>query len=729
MFSKSLGTQGEFIQKYNEFAELINREKLNSDGVCYGLSVIYLDYAKKNELDEFFAIKRVISSLSKKDIEKLAQYYRMYYAGSSKISGDFSITCNDDEFTSSQILDFIDRVHSAQKEQNRHPFLHTSLSWEETQLISNDDSPGAFTLADALNDTDSQFMQLNDRSHACSVFKTEEGLFFFDPNIGEHTLFKTPEELQQHFYHEDDSELSWDSRFLTRLFVSGFFVLHGLSLTTIDPIVDDLLDKAKTKFKDDPDWMKDMETALISYRLGNISNKALLGTFLAFIAKKSGMPINNSKEALNQIEAVIEPAFAETSLKRIQSYLDSYFQQKDNLGKFFSSLSILTDKFSKKEKRKKIFDFAIALINVKDGTLLKSFIEYLNSHNIKFDINQKFNTSMGGLGPTESLLEIAAKLGSVSCIHSLRQCGAEIADLKKLLISAAENRQVQVLEYFAKEFDKRKWPIYGMIKYSIKKGHIDVVKFFLPEYKQLIIRMINNDREKEVGDSIAYRAIAHKRSAKILYELETLGCAIEDNFKVELFKVAVLDQPQAAANMIEYDPRVVQLSLETISPEKLIHRMTTGGAWEALWEMDLTQLSKPVINEILMHAVRCKKWECAALLMTALDTTQVPKELSTSQKGFIVDGYLKLLETKLNKQGLSARINAHISSIWEGTHALGSLFKQKESVIEVFWSPSRSSAGNQSSVTRRLSRLEDLVGKYQPPASEPIHKNKLCGDS
>ena len=268
-----------------------------------------------------------------------------------------------------------------------------------------------------------------------------------------------------------------------------------------------------------------------------------------------------------------------------------------------------------------------------------------------------------------------------------------------------------------------------MIKYSIGKGHIDVVKFFLPKYSQLVTAIINNFGEKEVGDSIAYRAIADAGSAKVLYELETLGCAMEDSFKVELFKAAALVYPKAAASMIECDPEILQLTLETISPEKLIHRMTTGGAWEALWEMDLTQLSKPVINEILMHAVRCKKWECAALLMTALDTTQVPKELSTSQKGFIVDGYLKLLETKLNKQGLSARINAHISSIWEGTHALGSLFKQRESVIEVFWSPSRNSAGNQSSLTRRLSRLEDLVGKYQPPASEPIHKNKLCGDS
>ncbi|SPX59311.1 hypothetical protein [Legionella feeleii] len=246
----------------------------------------------------------------------------------------------------------------------------------------------------------------------------------------------------------------------------------------------------------------------------------------------------------------------------------------------------------------------------------------------------------------------------------------------------------------------------------------------MPEYKQLVIEIINDQRENEVGDSIAYRAIAHEGSAKILYELESLGCAIEDSFKVELFKAAVLAQPEAAASMIECDPEILQLTLETISPEKLIHRMTTGGAWEALWEMNLTQLSKPVINEILMHAVRCKKWECAALLMTALDTTQVPKELSTSQKGFIVDGYLKLLETKLNKQGLSAAINAHIGSIWEGNHGLGSLFKQRESVIEVFWSPSRNIAGHQSSLTRRLSRLEDLVGKYQEPSSVPIHKNK-----
>lgn len=727
MFSNTPGTQGELIQKYNELADLLNIDKLDSDGVCYGLSIVYLDYAKRNELDEFFSIKRIISSLSKKDIEKLAQYYRIYYAGPSKINSEVSVTYNKDKFTYPQILDFIDRVNSAQKEQNRHSFLHTSLSWEETQLISTKDNPGDLTLSDALNATDSQFLQLNDHYHACSVFKTEEGLFFFDPDIGEQQLFKTANELQQEFYHGNEAELVFDSRLLTRASFNSFFVLHGLSIITIDPIVDDLIEKAKVRFKDDPDWIVDMENALANYKLGDISNKGLFGTFLDFLAKKSGMPIKTNKDALNRIEALLEYEFAETtSIERLQSYLNSYFQQQENLDKFFSTIDILYDTFySKKENEKKIFKFAADLINVKDGILLKSFIEYIKNNNIEFDINRKFKTTVEKLGQKHSLLEIAVESGSVSCIHSLRKYGAEIEDLNRLLIAAAKQGQVQVLEYFAREFDEEEWPIDKMVGYAIKEGHIDVAKIFLPKHRALITGLINNYRGEDLGSTFAYQVLVHQQDAKILYDLQNLGCVIEDDFKVQLFKTSVLTEVQAAATMIEYDSQILQRTIETISPEKFIKSMITGGAWEVLRQMDLTQISKKEKLEDLMNAVWGEKWECAAILMTALDPKQVPKELSTDQKALIVDAYLKLLETQLNKQGLSDTINAEIISIRDGKNGLSSLFKQRESVLELFWSASNNSAGSQSGLTRRLVRLEELVAKYWEPSSEhQIYNNK-----
>jgi hypothetical protein len=468
MESKEEVTQSDLIRNYNNLATRLGLKPIEKGGVCYGLTLLFLDHAKKNTLNQFFEIKKFLGSLPLDKIKKIA-----HKAKEKGDTEDFLIQYKDLTLSWATLQDHIRLIDSAQEHQNDLRFLHTSLEWEGTFIVGIYDGNA---LENILVESSADFIQLGSGVHACAIRRMGSSYLFYDPN--------NPEPIKCGIGDIHDHVLSSFSS-LEDLNTTHY-TLNTLT-SSLDPVFDQVIARFIERFEKDKNFDSIFMSALADYKENKISVQSLIAQFVKFVEKKRGHEISNANEAIDEIKNLlhsIEPSQSKLIGNSFQ-FIHVHFQQlavhKTNIQK------ILSTGQNKTESNQSLHRYLMLIIARGDYILLEQVINIIKQLT-QLDLNSLSEDF------ENNLVNFAAKFGNINCIEVLARHGMQMEQTvfygygdgglttePLFLLAAARAGQVNViLKYLSGYNSKIERQV---IAEALKAGQVEIITALL-ETKQ-----------------------------------------------------------------------------------------------------------------------------------------------------------------------------------------------------------------------------------------------------
>lgn len=168
--------QRQIVANYNLLAEAFAQvnlplKALNDEGVCGGLTINFLLFAKEQRKVEFFNYLSFLNTLNPENIQEIVKQYE-------KRGDKFSIPFGDGVISFKRLLNFLKSIDDTQ---NLQTFKIIRANWDKTNLLYGHRKELTRELEE-LKMQDGDLKYVSNGFHAFAIEKTAEGYYLFEPN-------------------------------------------------------------------------------------------------------------------------------------------------------------------------------------------------------------------------------------------------------------------------------------------------------------------------------------------------------------------------------------------------------------------------------------------------------------------------------------------------------------------------------------------------------------------
>lgn len=175
--------QGRLIKNYNLLANALHSQGIcnltsaNNDGICAGLSQLFIFYEKQNRSDEFKLFISFINSLTAESINNLLARYKKDKNLGISIAGDLGAV-----YSFSKLLYFMEGINRAQRSQFKTHFKSIQANWDKTQFLASTEANLYDTLKSSNVMDEGEFKFVCVGSHLIAIHRTPDAVYVYDPN-------------------------------------------------------------------------------------------------------------------------------------------------------------------------------------------------------------------------------------------------------------------------------------------------------------------------------------------------------------------------------------------------------------------------------------------------------------------------------------------------------------------------------------------------------------------
>ncbi|MBX3709916.1 MAG: ankyrin repeat domain-containing protein [Gammaproteobacteria bacterium] len=518
-FSKD---QNKLINNFNIIVQELNKhginiEKnalLNKEGVCDGLSKLFVFYCHQDRSDEFDFFISFINRLSAIEIKDLINQYKNNR--NLVIGIKNSNLC----YPFYKLLDFMAAVQKAHSTQTATHFKSIFANWDATHVIacsSKEDLAKAlkeFNLLKSNKGNVKEFKFISTLYHTMALYITDKKIIFYDPNSKNGiTICKNEEDLANAL-----------TRYMSKTDLAIGLVFYDVSYGDKRRGIDDLLEN----HKDVLDILPNIKNLILHYQKGYLSRRDLVSILFEHIAS---FP-SNDQDKITKFK------------NKINQYLITYP----------TKIILSTDVINKR-------------LNTHEESLLSIACQISNLELIKKLLSQdeRFTNYVDKNGKTAIML--ASNEGHAEVVRMLLDAGADpninVKGFSALLMAAGkgDNEVIKVLLAKGAKIDIEDELGETPLIFSAVIGHIQVVRTLLENGADI------NHVNKRGLSPLHYAVISGHND--IVHLLLSKGAKVDILDKKEhtpLLKAAYYGQAEAIQILLENGADINRVSKKGMTP-------------------------------------------------------------------------------------------------------------------------------------------------------------------